>query len=176
MGEKSRWGSSLSRQTNGAVSTEAFHTCRTESPDDTIALARALAATLQTGDLLVLTGDLGAGKTQFTKGVALGLDIDDRVTSPTFALHQQYEGRLLLHHLDVYRLDDLAETLDLDLPELLESGVTVIEWGDTIEDVLPYERLVVRIMADPEVDDARILHFETEADEHWRPRLKVAFS
>ncbi len=154
------------------MSSDVLHTYRTESPDETIALAQAVGAVLGAGDLVVLTGDLGAGKTQFAKGVALGLGVQDRVTSPTFALHQQYEGRELLHHLDVYRLDDLAETLDLDLPELVESGVTVIEWGDTIEDVLPPDRLVVRIVADPDVDDSRMLYFETEAVDNWMPRLK----
>ena len=176
LGEKSRWGRSLSRQNNGAVCTDVLHTCRSESPDATIRLANALGSVLRAGDLLVLTGDLGAGKTQFTKGIALGLGIDERVTSPTFALHQQYEGRELLHHLDVYRLDDLAETLDLDLPELIESGVTVIEWGDTIDGVLPEERLVVRIIADPELDDARTIQFESEAADFWRPRLEETFS
>ena len=176
LGEKSRWGRSFSRQNNGAVCTDVLHTCRSESPDDTIRFAKALGSVLRAGDLLVLTGDLGAGKTQFTKGVALGLGIEDRVTSPTFALHQQYEGRELLHHLDVYRLYDLSETLDLDLPELLESGVTVIEWGDTIAGVLPTERLVVRIVADPGIDDARTLQFESVAGDIWRQRLAEAFS
>ncbi len=158
------------------MSADVLHTCRSDSPDDTIRLAAALGSVLRAGDLLVLTGDLGAGKTQFTKGIAVGLGIEDRVTSPTFALHQQYEGRELLHHLDVYRLDDLAETIDLDLPELIESGVTVIEWGDTIEAVLPAERLVVRIIADPEIDDARSLQFESESADLWRPRLAETFS
>ncbi len=107
-----------------------------------------LGHTLRRGDLVVLSGELGAGKTHFVKGIAEGLEIDDRITSPTFALHQRYEGRETLHHLDVYRLDDLAETIDLDLPELMESGVTVIEWGDTILDVLPTDRLLVRLMFD----------------------------
>lgn len=144
-----------------------------DSPQSTIDLATALGRVVTTGDLIVLTGDLGAGKTQFTKGIALGLDIEDRVTSPTFALHQRYEGREPLHHLDVYRLDDLAETLDLDLPELIESGVTVIEWGDTIDDVLPADRLMVRIVADPAHENGRTLAFEVDetATDRWADRL-----
>ncbi len=146
---------------------------RSESPDHTAAIAARLSESLEVGDLIVLTGDLGAGKTQFAKGVALGLGVDDRVTSPTFALHQQYQGRELLHHLDVYRLDDLAETLDLDLPELIESGITVIEWGDTIEDVLPVERLVVRLLSVSDAEDQRIISVEAESVvlDHWRTRL-----
>ncbi len=130
---------------------------------------------MSAGDLLILTGDLGAGKTHFTKGIATGLGINEPVTSPTFALHQQYEGRILLHHLDVYRLEDLVETLDLDLPELLESGVTVIEWGDTIADVLPEDRLTVRLqMTDSE--DERLIAFETASShaQYWRDRVATA--
>ncbi|MFW2383029.1 MAG: tRNA (adenosine(37)-N6)-threonylcarbamoyltransferase complex ATPase subunit type 1 TsaE [Acidimicrobiales bacterium] len=147
---------------------------RTHSPDHTGVIAARLAKVLAAGDLVVLTGDLGAGKTQFAKGIAVGLGVEDRVTSPTFALHQQYQGRReLLHHLDVYRLDDLAETLDLDLPELIESGVTVIEWGDTIEDVLPPERLVVRLVADGEVEDHREITIEAQSEvaARWRTRI-----
>jgi tRNA threonylcarbamoyladenosine biosynthesis protein TsaE len=128
---------------------------------------------LYPGDLVVLSGELGAGKTQFAKGIAEGLDIEDRITSPTFALHQRYEGRATLHHLDVYRLDDLAETIDLDLPELMESGVTVIEWGDTILDVLPPDRLLVRLGFVDGEDARRVVTFETTetSASRWRDRI-----
>lgn len=118
---------------------------RTTGPADTQAVAAALSTVLIDGDLLVLTGDLGAGKTCFTQGLGRGLGIADRITSPTFTLANRYEGRLLLHHLDVYRLDSVAETIDLGLAELLEDGVTVIEWGDRIEEVLPLDHLVVAL-------------------------------
>ncbi len=117
----------------------------TAGPDETRAAAAALAAALNDGDLLVLTGDLGAGKTCFTQGLGRGLGIDDRLTSPTFTLANRYHGRLTLNHLDVYRLDSLAETMDLGLTELLEDGVTVIEWGDRIHDVLPVDHLIVSL-------------------------------
>jgi tRNA threonylcarbamoyladenosine biosynthesis protein TsaE len=156
------------------VSTVVLKSIRSESPEETVSVASRLAEVLSAGDLVVLAGDLGAGKTQFAKGIAVGLGINDRITSPTFALHQQYQGRELLHHLDVYRLDELVETLDLDLPELIESGVTVIEWGDTIEDVLPFERLLVRIVADSKAEDQRLITVETEADAlgQWQDRLE----
>lgn len=146
---------------------------RSESPDHTSGIAARLAQVLTVGDLIVLTGDLGSGKTQFAKGLASGLAVEDRVTSPTFALHQQYQGRELLHHLDVYRLDDLVETLDLDLPELIDSGITLIEWGDTIEDVLPADRLVVRLVADAIAEDSRAITIEAESEcvARWRDRL-----
>lgn len=120
-------------------------TLTTAGPEQTRALAAAMAPLLAVGDLLVLTGDLGAGKTCFTQGLGRGLGIDDRITSPTFTLAARYHGRLTLHHLDVYRLDSVAETLDLDLPDLLESGVTVIEWGDQILSVLPGRYLLVAL-------------------------------
>ncbi len=155
------------------MSSAVLVSVRSESPDHTVAIAARLAEVLTTGDLVVLTGDLGAGKTQFAKGVARGLGVTDQVTSPTFALHQQYQGRELLHHLDVYRLDDLAETLDLDLPELIESGITMIEWGDTIQNVLPADRLLVRLIADSEEENQRAITIEAEPEAfaRWQNRL-----
>ncbi len=107
---------------------------------------------MQIGDLIVLAGDLGAGKTCFAQGLGAGLGITDRMTSPTFTLINRYDqGRIELNHLDVYRLDDIAETLDLDLPELLEVGLTVIEWGEDITEVLPVDHLTIRLRY-PEID------------------------
>jgi tRNA threonylcarbamoyladenosine biosynthesis protein TsaE len=135
----------------------------TDGPADTQALAHALAQVLVDGDLLVLTGDLGAGKTCFTQGLGRGLEIDDRITSPTFTLANRYDGRLRLNHLDVYRLDSEAETGDLGLAELLEDGVTVIEWGDRITGVLPHDHLVISLRhpeLEPDLawDDPRTQH------------------
>ena len=116
------------------------------SPEDTRQLAANLAELAQPGDLLLLVGDLGAGKTTFTQGFAAGLGIHEPVTSPTFTLAREYHGRLLLHHLDVFRLDQVSEVLDLGLPELLDSsGVILIEWGDTIRQALPNEYLEVAL-------------------------------
>ena len=118
--------------------------------------ARLLAQNLAVGDLLILTGDLGAGKTCFTQGLGSGLGVTDRITSPTFTLASRYQGRLLLHHLDAYRLDTLGEALDLDLPELLDSGVTVVEWGELLTPVLPDEHLLIAIEYQPvEPDTSR---------------------
>lgn len=119
---------------------------RTSSPDQTRALAAALAELARPSDLVVLVGDLGAGKTAFTQGFGLGLGVDEQITSPTFALVRSYTGRLDLYHLDVYRLEQVAEALDLGLAELLDDGsVTVIEWGDTIAPVLPHDYLEVHL-------------------------------
>jgi len=116
------------------------------SPADTAAIAAAIADVLEPNDVLVLGGDLGAGKTTFTKALGASMGIDEPITSPTFTLAQQYDGgRLVLHHLDVYRIDQIEEVIDLALPELFESGgVVVIEWGDTIAPALPAGYALVR--------------------------------
>ncbi len=112
---------------------------RTTSASETGAVGEALAQVLVAGDLLLLTGDLGAGKTAFAQGLGRGLGVTVPITSPTFTLANRYQGeRLLLHHLDVYRLTDIGEVRDLDLPELLDDpAVVAIEWGDMITGALP---------------------------------------
>lgn len=120
---------------------------RTESVVATRDVAAAIARVLVEGDLLLLVGDLGAGKTAFAQGLARGLGVADQVTSPTFTLANRYRGDgLWFHHLDVYRLEGLAEVADLDLPELLDDeAVVAIEWGDAIAPALPPDHLVVRL-------------------------------
>ena len=132
-------------------------TVATTSPDETAALATSLAATAEPGDLLVLVGDLGAGKTAFSKAYGKALGVDEPMTSPTFTLARVYHGRLTLHHLDVWRLEQMAEVLDLDLPELLESGgVVLIEWGDAIMAMLPQDFLEIRFTFGEGDDDRSI--------------------
>lgn len=121
-------------------------TVTTTEVAQTRAVAAALGELLRAGDLLVLIGDLGAGKTAFAQGIGAGLGVTETITSPTFALVQSYTGRLDLHHLDVYRLDQVNEALDLGLAELLDDdAVVVVEWGDTIAPVLPQDYLEVRL-------------------------------
>ena len=115
----------------------------------TRALGSALACELESGDVIVLSGDLGTGKTVFAQGVAAGLDVTERVVSPTFAIAREYAGRLPLHHLDVYRLDHVQEAIDLGLDELFEDAVTLIEWGEGVRDLLPVDRLEVELALDP---------------------------
>ena len=119
--------------------------CSTVAVDETRALGGAVAAVVDTGDVLVLVGDLGAGKTAFVQGFAATLGVTAPVTSPTFTLANRYEGRLVVNHLDVYRFDSPEEVGDLALPELLDEGVTLVEWGDTIASALPVEHLSVTI-------------------------------
>jgi tRNA threonylcarbamoyladenosine biosynthesis protein TsaE len=125
---------------------------------DTEAIGEALGAQLRLGDLVVLTGDLGTGKTTFTKGLARGLGVSERVTSPTFTIVQEYDGRVPVAHVDVYRLERIQELHDFGFEELLDSRVTVVEWGEAIELVLPRDRMDVRIaMDEARGDDARVV-------------------
>jgi tRNA threonylcarbamoyladenosine biosynthesis protein TsaE len=117
----------------------------TSSPDATRAVAAAIAELLVAGDLILLVGDLGAGKTAFAQGLARGLGVDEPVTSPTFTIVQEYRGRLPLAHIDVYRLDRVQDLHDLGFDEFVDDGVTVVEWGDLVEQAVPAEHLVVRI-------------------------------
>ena len=129
----------------------------TRSVDETRGLAAALADLARPGDLVLLAGDLGAGKTAFAQGFGRGLGVTEQITSPTFTLAQQYEGRLRLHHLDVYRLDQLAEVAGLGLAELLDDGGAVlIEWGDSILPALPADYLEVRLTFGDGDDDRRV--------------------
>lgn len=126
-------------------------------------VAQHLARKLRQGDVLALDGDLGAGKTTFTKGLAKGLHIQKNVTSPTFMIIKEYEGRLPLFHMDVYRLDDAAEDLGFD--EYFEGdGVTVVEWAGRIADQLPPEHLHVTIRYTDEHE--RIILFKPFGDRY----------
>jgi tRNA threonylcarbamoyladenosine biosynthesis protein TsaE len=104
----------------------------TRSPEETEAAGEELAATLAVGDLLLLAGELGAGKTTFVRGLARGLGISDGVQSPTFQLVRVYQGRIQLAHVDLYRLEAGADLTDLGLDDLLDQGVVAVEWGDRL--------------------------------------------
>lgn len=105
--------------------------------------AEKLGRLLKAGDVIILTGDLGAGKTTFTKGVALGLGISQMVKSPTYTIVREYQGRLPLYHMDIYRIGNDPDSFDMDA--YFESGgVSVIEWGELLEDALPKEYLSVQ--------------------------------
>ncbi|MGI6754764.1 MAG: tRNA (adenosine(37)-N6)-threonylcarbamoyltransferase complex ATPase subunit type 1 TsaE [Atopobiaceae bacterium] len=108
----------------------------------TVQLGKLLGGVCEPGDVIVLTGDLGAGKTQLTKGIAQGLGIDQDVTSPTFTIEMVYEGTLDLYHFDLYRLHDALELEDTGLFDVLEEdGVCVIEWGEQFQDEIGPNRL-----------------------------------
>ena len=117
----------------------------TRSPAETRAVARTLGARLVAGDVVSLSGDLGAGKTVFVQGLAEALEVAEPVTSPTFTLMHTYEGRVPLVHVDVYRLERLGELEDMALDEMAADAVVVVEWGDAIADALPPRRTEVAL-------------------------------
>ena len=139
----------------------------TTEPAATRALAERLAAASRPGDLLCLVGDLGAGKTQFAKGFAVGLGISDVVSSPTFVLMTEYEGRLPLFHLDLYRLDDAADAMAGGLLDDRQAeGVVLVEWAERLGPALPVARLEVLI--DGTGDEARHITLRTEDQDYAR--------
>jgi len=116
------------------------------SAEETAAAGERLGATLGPGDVVALTGELGAGKTCFVQGLVRGLGVARTATSPTFVLVNEYHGRLPVHHVDAYRTTSLTEVLDLGLPELLDGdGVTVVEWADKIAPLLPARTIRVHL-------------------------------
>ena len=126
---------------------------RTHSVAETRAVAGALASALRVGDLVVLSGDLGGGKTAFVQGACAELDVVEPVTSPTFAIVQEYSGRVQVVHIDVYRLEKLQELHDIGFDELVDSGrITFVEWGDRIAAALPADHVVVDLSV-PHGDD-----------------------
>lgn len=133
----------------------------TKSAEDTKELAAAVAGLVQPGDVLLLVGDLGSGKTTFAQGFGAALGVTEPITSPTFVLVRSYGGRLPLLHADVYRLDHLQEVVDLGLPELLdEGGVALVEWGDVAAPALPPDALEVRMdhaVGDDAAGDERLV-------------------
>lgn len=118
----------------------------TASERETAEAGRLLAALLRPNDVVALTGDLGAGKTALTKGVAAGLGVCEPVVSPTFNILLVHPGRLTLYHFDLYRLEDAAQLEDVDFYETLEAGgVSLIEWGERFAGALPEDHLAVEL-------------------------------
>lgn len=145
-------------------------TVRTSGPDDTRALAAAVTRGVREGDAIVLTGELGAGKTVFAQGVARALGIERRVTSPTFTILRHYEdGSIRLVHVDVYRLNDMQDFIELGEESLLgPDEVTLIEWGDTVAPLLPRDRLEVELLLGQD-EEERIAHLRGHGA--WAARI-----
>jgi tRNA threonylcarbamoyladenosine biosynthesis protein TsaE len=142
----------------------------TQSEHETTAAARELGATLAAADVVLLFGDLGAGKTAFVQGAARGLGVREPVLSPTFTLVREYAGGRPVYHLDVYRLERMQDVLDLGFDEMLDAGhVVFIEWGDAIAALLPEDHLRLDLTILP--DDGSTRHIELRAEgPRWAPR------
>jgi tRNA threonylcarbamoyladenosine biosynthesis protein TsaE len=130
----------------------------TRSPEQTSMLGAALAPHLLPGDVISLGGDIGAGKTILVKGIAFGLGVEGRVTSPTFTIVHEYHGHYPLVHLDVYRINSIQEMFDLGFEELLDpTAVLVVEWGEAVSPLLPAKHLQIDLEASPGASDERII-------------------
>ncbi len=143
------------------------------SAGETEGFGARLAELLTAGDVVVLTGDLGTGKTVLAKGIGRGLGVTEPIVSPTFTIVREYEGDIPLQHLDVYRLDHLQEAIDLGLDELLDGdAVTVVEWGEAVGALLPADRLEVLFTLPPPEeadDDTRVIELRP-AGPSWEAR------
>ena len=121
------------------------------SYDDTMCIAAEFADTLQGGEFIAMYGDLGAGKTAFVQGLAKALGITQHVTSPTFTIVNEYEGRLVLYHFDVYRIADPDEMYEIGYEDYLDSGgVCIVEWAELIEELFPEDYIKISILKDEE--------------------------
>lgn len=142
----------------------------THDAAQTHALGQRIGALLRAGDVVVLDGDLGTGKTVLAKGIAVALGIDEPVVSPTFTVVREYDAPTPLVHVDVYRLDHLQELHDLGFDDLVGGeAVTLVEWGDRVSAALPRDRL--RVLLEPgEGDDDRVVSIDA-AGVTWADRL-----
>jgi len=139
------------------------------SPSDTIKTAKKLAKLLKTGDTVVLTGELGAGKTKFTEGFLSYYNLENEISSPTFNIVNEYQTQFYtIYHFDVYRLADIDEFYAIGGEEYFDKGICLIEWGEQIEDALPLEYIKINFNKDEQNDDIRILNFEVFGDKYER--------
>jgi tRNA threonylcarbamoyladenosine biosynthesis protein TsaE len=142
----------------------------TESRAATEALARVVSEHVLGGDVVLLAGDLGAGKTVFAGGLAHGLGVAEPVMSPTFTLAREYRGRVRVVHADVYRLDHVRELADLGFDDADDDTVTIVEWGDVVSGAFGVDRLEVRLDFVPSRDEARRITIVALGPE-WLPRV-----
>ncbi len=127
----------------------------TKNPEETFNLGKKLGQQLKKGDIVCLVGDLGAGKTAFSKGIGEGLEVVDYITSPTYTIINEYHGRLPLYHFDVYRLNGIEEMDELGYEEyFFGDGVVVVEWADLIKHIIP-EHAIWITMKRTNIEDER---------------------
>lgn len=138
------------------------------SPEYTIKIGNNLAKLLSKGDVVVLSGDLGAGKTKFVEGFLHNFGLQDEISSPTFNIINEYiSSDNNIYHFDVYRLEDSDEFYAIGGEEYFEKGICLIEWGELISDVLPKDYIHVTINKDSNNEDLRIFEFEVNDDSKY---------
>ncbi len=138
-----------------------FH-FQSENEKDTKNFAKLLASHLDKNDVIVLTGDLGSGKTKFVEGILSHFGLENEISSPTFTIVNEYEkNKTKIYHFDVYRLEDSSEFYEIGGEEYFENGICLIEWGELIQDALPKEYLHITFSKDDNNENIRILKIDT---------------
>ena len=131
----------------------------TSSPEETVALGKKIGGMLKNGDVIAMQGTLAAGKTTITKGIAAALGIEDTITSPTFCLISEYQGKMPLYHMDVYRLNGAEDFAELGTDDMIYgNGVSIIEWSEKIMTELPRKTILLRIT--PQEDGTRLIEID----------------
>lgn len=132
---------------------------------ETKEFARVLGSQLQKGDIIILSGDLGSGKTKFTEGVLSYFGLENEISSPTFTIVNEYNGKNVpIYHFDVYRLENVDEFFAIGGEEYLQNGICIIEWGELIESILPKEYMKISFSRNDTNDDIRTLNLNAFGD------------
>lgn len=148
-----------------------FLSVRTKSPDETRALGERVGGLVLPGEVLLLTGDLGTGKTTFVQGLGRGLEVDEAPRSPSYVMMHTYEGRYPLLHVDLYRARSAGEVRELGLDQMLEPPrVAVIEWGEKATSVVTDDYLELEFVWDEVSEDVRVISFRPFG--RWRGRMR----
>ena len=133
----------------------------------TLLIGKIIASLLKKGDIVILTGELGSGKTKLTEGILSYFDLQDEISSPTFTIVNEYIANgIPLYHFDIYRLEDSSEFSEIGGEEYFETGICVIEWGEIIQDVLPKDYIQICFERNFESDDERILNIRTFGEKY----------
>ncbi len=139
---------------------------------ETKKFAKILGSQLQKGDIIILSGDLGSGKTKFTEGILSHFGVENEISSPTFTIVNVYNSEIPIYHFDVYRLSDVDEFFAIGGEEYLQNGISIIEWGELIEEILPKNYLKISFSKDDTNDNVRILKFDAFGDRFCRLHYK----
>ena len=145
---------------------------KSNSPEDTLKIGKNLANLLNKGDIAVLTGELGSGKTKFVEGFLQNYNLESEISSPTFNIVNEYvSDKNNIYHFDVYRLADSDEFYAIGGEEYFEKGICLIEWGEMILDVLPKDYIHIKILKNPQNDNARDFEFEVNDNSKYKEIL-----
>lgn len=140
---------------------------KSSSENATKEFAKKFASNFKNGDIIVLSGDLGSGKTKFTEGFLSFFELEDEISSPTFTIVNEYiKGNTYIYHFDVYRLEDSSEFYAIGGEEYFEKGICIIEWGELIEDALPKDYIKINFSRDLNNENNRILNIQSVGNKY----------